>query len=196
LDCGGWTPLWIFPSTPSLYLKLRQAGALQDTFIAKKRLWQLHNLGQGTHRKPPSSFSSRLRVRPFRKASVRRPADVRRLLPRYVRRGIPTEIHFRIHPLGEAQQVPKSLPWAHWISLRGLPAIFQLRLIGSIIPGPSFANFNAISLYPPGVPSCRSSNLFEPPWTAPSLVRFNDSGLAGQFPLLGHLEAHLSSLRR
>jgi hypothetical protein len=25
--------------------KLRQAGALQDTLIAKKRLWQLHNLG-------------------------------------------------------------------------------------------------------------------------------------------------------
>jgi hypothetical protein len=73
----------------------------------------------------------RLRVRPFRKASVRRPDDVRRLLPRYVRRGIPTEIHFRFHPPGEARQVPKSFPWAHWISLRGLPAIFQLRLIGS-----------------------------------------------------------------
>jgi hypothetical protein len=25
--------------------KLRQAGALHDTLIAKKRLWQLHNLG-------------------------------------------------------------------------------------------------------------------------------------------------------
>jgi hypothetical protein len=42
--------------------KLRQAGALQDTFMATKRLWQLHNVGQGTHAKPPSSFSLRLRV--------------------------------------------------------------------------------------------------------------------------------------
>jgi hypothetical protein len=42
--------------------KLRQAGALQDTLISTKRFWQLHNLGQGTHRKPPSSFSSRLRA--------------------------------------------------------------------------------------------------------------------------------------
>jgi hypothetical protein len=25
-------------------------------------------------------------------------------------------------------KVPKSFPWAYWISLRGLPAIFQLRL--------------------------------------------------------------------
>jgi hypothetical protein len=25
--------------------KLRQAGALQDTLIATKRLWQLHNVG-------------------------------------------------------------------------------------------------------------------------------------------------------
>jgi hypothetical protein len=41
--------------------KLRQAGALQDTLMATKRLGQLHNVGQATHRKPPSSFSSRLR---------------------------------------------------------------------------------------------------------------------------------------
>jgi hypothetical protein len=46
----------------SRHPKLRQAGALQDTLMASKRLGQLHNLGQGTHGKPPSSFSSRLRV--------------------------------------------------------------------------------------------------------------------------------------
>jgi hypothetical protein len=39
LDCGGLTPLWIFPFN-ALYShpKLRQAGALQDTLIATKRL--------------------------------------------------------------------------------------------------------------------------------------------------------------
>jgi hypothetical protein len=39
LDCGGLTPLWIFP-IEALYFhpKLRQAGALQDTIIATKRL--------------------------------------------------------------------------------------------------------------------------------------------------------------
>jgi hypothetical protein len=42
--------------------KLRQAGAIQDTLMAKKRLGQLHNLGEGTHGKPLASFSSRLRV--------------------------------------------------------------------------------------------------------------------------------------
>jgi hypothetical protein len=66
----------------------------------------------------------------FPPACVSRSADVRRLPPQYVRRGIPTAIHIRFHPPGEARQVPKSFPWAHWISLRGLPAIFQLRLIG------------------------------------------------------------------
>jgi hypothetical protein len=46
LDCGGLTPLWIFP-IDALYShpKLRQAGALQDTLMATKRLGQLHNLG-------------------------------------------------------------------------------------------------------------------------------------------------------
>jgi hypothetical protein len=46
LDCGGLTPLWIFPSTRSIPIdalyshpKLRQAGALQDTLIATKRHW-------------------------------------------------------------------------------------------------------------------------------------------------------------
>jgi hypothetical protein len=39
LDCGGLTPLWIFPFDPlSRHPKLRQAGALQDTLIATKRL--------------------------------------------------------------------------------------------------------------------------------------------------------------
>jgi hypothetical protein len=34
LDCGGLTPLWIFPFDPlSSHPKLRQAGALQDTLI-------------------------------------------------------------------------------------------------------------------------------------------------------------------
>jgi hypothetical protein len=44
LDCGGLTPLWIFPFDP-LYShpKLRQAGALQDTLIAPKHLGQLRN---------------------------------------------------------------------------------------------------------------------------------------------------------
>jgi hypothetical protein len=39
LDCGGLTPLWIFPFDP-LYShpKLRQAGALQDTLTAPKHL--------------------------------------------------------------------------------------------------------------------------------------------------------------
>jgi hypothetical protein len=31
---------------------------------------------------------------------------------------------------GKDRQVPKSFPLAHWISLRVLPAIFQLRLLG------------------------------------------------------------------
>jgi hypothetical protein len=46
LDCGGWTPLWIF-SFDALYShpKLRQAGALQDTLISTKRLGKLHNVG-------------------------------------------------------------------------------------------------------------------------------------------------------
>jgi hypothetical protein len=46
LDCGGWTPLWIFP-IDALYShpKLRQVGALQDTLISTKRLGQLHNVG-------------------------------------------------------------------------------------------------------------------------------------------------------
>jgi hypothetical protein len=42
--------------------KLCPAGALQDTLMATKRLGQLHNLGEGTHGKPASSLSSRLRV--------------------------------------------------------------------------------------------------------------------------------------
>jgi hypothetical protein len=41
-----------------------------------------------------------------------------------------TEIHFRFHPLGEALQAPRCFPFPHLISLNGLPAIFQLRLIG------------------------------------------------------------------
>jgi hypothetical protein len=55
--------------------KLRQAGALQDTLMATKRLWQLHNVGQVTYGKPPSSFSLRLRVF-ARDPSARPPSDV------------------------------------------------------------------------------------------------------------------------
>jgi hypothetical protein len=61
LDCGGWTPLWIFP-IDALYShpKLRQAGALQDTLTATKRLGLLRHLGD------PQPFApSRLRVRPL-----------------------------------------------------------------------------------------------------------------------------------
>jgi hypothetical protein len=120
--------------------------------MATKRLGQLRN----SISNPP-----RLRVRPFRKASVRRPANVRRLLPRYVHRCIPTEIHFSFHPPGEARHVPKSVPCAHWIRLRGLPAIFQLRVIGSHHYHPNQSAKNS-GHYPWSTIQTRKSRVPEP----------------------------------
>jgi hypothetical protein len=122
LDCGGLTPLWIFP-IDALYShpKLRQAGALQDTLIPTKRLGQLDNV-----------------LRAF--------ASSRETLPQ----GLPSNVQtmsagfypdtsaaafnakstfaftLQVKP---ARQVAKSFPFAHRICLRGLPAILQLRLI-------------------------------------------------------------------
>jgi hypothetical protein len=135
LDCGGLTPLWIFPSTRLTPSKAPSSRSTPRHPHGLKTPWATAQRGPGNSRK--TSFflffaPSRLRVRPFSaRPPVSRSADVRRLPPQYVRRGIPTEIHIRFHPPGEARQVPKSFPWAHWISLRGLPAIVQLRLIES-----------------------------------------------------------------
>jgi hypothetical protein len=63
LDCGGWTPLWISPSTRSIPIpNAVQSEHSRTPSFQKKRLGQLHNLGQGTHGKPLSSFASRLRA--------------------------------------------------------------------------------------------------------------------------------------
>jgi hypothetical protein len=88
--------------------------------------------------------------------------------------------------MGEARQVPKSFPLVHWISLSGLPAIFQLRLIGLCVTleglldtperligsSPSFLGFGVILF--------ESTTSFEPPLRTPFGVKTFES--TGRLP--------------
>jgi hypothetical protein len=106
LDCGGLTPLWIFPSTRSIPTQSSvkpehsKTPSFPQNVFGNCTTWArelTENLLLPFISRLRGFASSRETLPP---ACVRRSADVCRLHPRYVRRGIPTEIHFRFHPPG------------------------------------------------------------------------------------------------